>query len=365
MRRHPRYFLRRVSGFSLVELMVAITIGLLVMAAIVTVMVSSKKNYTVQDSLARLQENARFAVDFIARDLRMAGYYGCADDVSAVQNNVDTDGAPLLDTTLPLEAVEDMVVGTSTWYPSSAITDDLTGAKIKIVPGTDAITVRFMDGAGTPVTPPYMPTTAAALHVEPGNKLNKGDVVMVADCQSADVFQVTSVNPDLNGTVGHNDGAAGVSPGNAVKDLSKIYEDGAFIGKLTAARYFVATNIDRPNRPGLYRVTGAGAAQELVEGVEHMQILYGEVTDGNRARAPNVYVTADKVAVWSNVVSVRIGLLLYSLAGENTSGEYGTVEDVGPYNVNGKIVSVGDGNLDTKRVKRRVFTTTVSLRNIR
>lgn len=365
MCRHPRPFPRCVRGFSLVELMVAITIGLLVMAAIVTVMVSSKKNYTVQDSLARLQENARFAVDFIARDLRMAGYFGCADDISAVQNNVDIAGVPLLDTSRPIEAVEDMVVGTSTWYPSSATTADLTGAKIKIVPGTDAFTVRFMDGAGTPVTEPYMPTTAAALHVEPGNKLNKGDVVMVADCQGADVFQITTQNPDQNGTVGHNEGEAGVEPGNAKKDLSKIYEDGAFIGKLTAARYFVATNEDRPGRPGLYRVTGTATAQEVVEGVEHMQILYGEVTDGNRARAPNVYVTADRVASWSNVVSVRIGLLLYSLAGENTSGEYGTVEDVGPYNVNGKVVSVDDDNLVSKRVKRRVFTTTVSLRNVR
>lgn len=370
MPRRPDHMLngRHMRGFSLVELMVAVVIGLLVLAAVTTVMVNSKKNYTTQDSLARLQENARFAVDSIVRDLRMVGYFGCADDLASVKNNVNAAAATIFDTSRPIEAVEDMVVGTSTWYPfvdeTVSSTESLTGATIKIVPGTDAFTVRFMAGLGTPVLEPYMPQEGAALHIATGNGLKKGDVVMVADCSSADVFQITGpTDPNGTGTLNHNTGEAGISPGNLTKELSKIYEEKSFIGKLVASRYFVATSTVRPDRPGLYRQSGADDAQELVEGIENMQVLYGEDTDGDRV--PNVYVGADKIANWRNVVSVRIGLLAYTLASETESGEYGGVTDSGPHDVNGKELSVANGNLEAKRVKRRVFNTTVALRNLR
>jgi type IV pilus assembly protein PilW len=327
-------------------------------------MVNSKKNYTVQDSLARLQENARFAVDSIVRDLRMVGYFGCADDLAAVRNNVNPTASNVFDTSIPVEGLEDMVVGTSTWYPSGTSTSDLYGATVKIVPGTDALIVRFMAGLGTPVLEPYMPQEAAALQIATSNGLKKGDIVMVADCSSADVFQITGpTDPNGTGTLNHNTGEAGVEPGNNVKALSKIYEEKSFIAKLSALRYFVATTATRPDRPGLYRQNGVEAPQELVEGIESMQVLYGEDTDGDRV--PNVYVSADRVANWRNVVSIRIGLLAYTLASETESGEYGNVKDSGPHDVNGEELSVAKGNLEAKRVKRRVFNTTIALRNLR
>ena len=39
--------------------------------------------------MGRLQENARFAIDLLVRDIRMAGYAGCADDVAEVLNHVN------------------------------------------------------------------------------------------------------------------------------------------------------------------------------------------------------------------------------------------------------------------------------------
>jgi hypothetical protein len=73
------------------------------------------------------------------------------------------------------------------------------------------------------------------------------------------------------------------------------------------------------------------------------------------------------------VSSVRIGLLVYTLASETESGEYGGVTDSGPYNVNGTVLTgvekdysdLTKNEIKAMRVKRRVFTTTVAVRNLR
>jgi type IV pilus assembly protein PilW len=63
----------RCRGFSLVELMVALVITLILLAGIGQIFLSSKKSYTLQDSLSRMQENGRYAMDTLSQDLRRAG----------------------------------------------------------------------------------------------------------------------------------------------------------------------------------------------------------------------------------------------------------------------------------------------------
>lgn len=65
-------------GFGLVELLVAMALSLVIGAAVVQVYVSQRESYRAQDDLARLQENARFAFDQIAQDLRRVGFIGCS-----------------------------------------------------------------------------------------------------------------------------------------------------------------------------------------------------------------------------------------------------------------------------------------------
>ena len=67
-------------GLSLIELMIAITLSLFIIAAMIGLFVNSKENYRMNENMSRLQENARFAVSFLARDLRMADYRGCVRD---------------------------------------------------------------------------------------------------------------------------------------------------------------------------------------------------------------------------------------------------------------------------------------------
>ena len=67
----------RQQGLSLVELMIAITLGLVLSAAVIQVFMASRSSYRVQESLSLIQESARFAMDYIGREVRMAGYMGC------------------------------------------------------------------------------------------------------------------------------------------------------------------------------------------------------------------------------------------------------------------------------------------------
>src|SRR5262249_4071448 len=69
---------RRTRGFSLVELMVAMAISLMLLGGVVAVFMSSRASYEATDQLSRIQETGRFALDEIARDVRSAGYVGCA-----------------------------------------------------------------------------------------------------------------------------------------------------------------------------------------------------------------------------------------------------------------------------------------------
>ena len=268
----------RARGFSLVELMVAVVIGLLVLAAVTTILVNSKKNYTVQDSLARLQENARFAVDSITRGMRMSGHFGCAHEpLKATQNQLAVGGT-LYNATTGLAGVEDIAVGTSKWYPSAENTADPSGT-IKYVPGSDVLLVRYMNGAGAALAV-SMTAPTDPLIVTPNSNapLNNGDIAIDADCDTADLFQITAVTSNNDGTltVAH---ATGANKKDSFGDLDqpKNYEldQRPIITGFTIVRYFVATNTDRPGRPGLYRQIGAAAPQELVEGIESMQILYG------------------------------------------------------------------------------------------
>jgi prepilin-type N-terminal cleavage/methylation domain-containing protein len=75
-------------GFSLVELMVALVITLILLAGIGQIFLSSKKSYAIQDTLGRMQENGRYAMDVLKADLRRAGYWGGNADISTIQGSL-------------------------------------------------------------------------------------------------------------------------------------------------------------------------------------------------------------------------------------------------------------------------------------
>src|SRR5690554_7569775 len=80
----------RSRGVSLIELLVALAIGAVLVLGLVQVFGASRAAYQMSEGMARVQENARFAMDFLQRDLRMAGHFGCSTD----QAHLLDDSAP-------------------------------------------------------------------------------------------------------------------------------------------------------------------------------------------------------------------------------------------------------------------------------
>ncbi len=339
----------RCKGLSLIELMVAMVIGLLLLTGTASMFISNKRIYREQNDMGRLQENARFAMQILTEDIRMAGYAGCADDISEIANHVNgmTDDDQMLSFMNALEGIESTdglsAATTATpWLPSNS-----TGNVSEMVPGTDAIAVRYLDPTGISISSP-MPTVSAELKVTTVGNLVIGDVIALSDCDSADIMQLTQVQA-ASSHLQHNTGSG--TPGNATKNLQKKYDDNADVLRFISRRYFIGTGAS--GGPSLFRMENQdAAAQELVEGVENMQILYGEDTVGNDTIA-DTYVNAANVTNGENIVSVRLALL-FRTVNEDRSNDL----DTRTYNLLGTVFDPVDD-----RRRRRVVTNTIQIRN--
>ncbi len=349
----------RVSrGLTLLETMIAMIIGLIITAAVAQVYATSRATYQLTAGLSRVQENGRFGMEFLTRDVRMAGYSGCLSKATAVTNHLNNPTDYATDLVLGQHVSAHAYTGSA---PSAAISDwapALPAAYFTtgdVVPNTDVLVVRRASDQSEQVLPPYMPTPSAALHLETGNGLQVNDIVIVADCRSADMFQITGpTDPDSTGTLNHNIGAVSQGPGNASQDLSKTYDSDAEILKLVTRVYHIGRRNNDPNNPpALFRKEldgGVLVTQELVEGVENIQLYIGDDTDNDGIA--NIYRTADQIANWATVATVRIGLLV------RTPDKAERDVDTKTYVVAGTLIGpMGD------RYQRRVFTSTVDLRN--
>ncbi len=330
-------------GFSLVELMVAITIGLMILAAVSAVFVSSKRSYSTQDRLSRLQENARFAIQFLTRDIRMAGYSGCAKDIVNTNNTLNNSTSFLYNATVPLEGIDNTA---STWSPST-----LASTLASMKANTDAIAIRSADPSLIVPVSSTMQSETDAVGVTSVAQINTNDIVMVADCSNADVMQVTG-----NGSSALAHALSG-TPGNATQTLSKAYDTAAQVMKFHTRVYYVKNRTD--GTPALY-MQDNGTDQELVEGVESLQITYGVDTNSPSDGIPNVYLKAGEnglttAAQWASVKSIRIGMLVRTPNNKDADPDIRSSYDVNGYTFN---VTAGD------KYQRRVFLTTIQVRNM-
>ncbi len=337
----------RQGGLSLIELMVALTLGLFMTIVVGGAYVSSKGSFRYADAMSRVQENARFAMELLARNIRMAGYMGCGD-VSQYANVVNGGTNLFLDLSNPVRGYEG---GVST-FPSEFST---------AVANTDAIVLLGVDTSSEVSIKNH---NASSAQIDTGtHQIEKGAILLITDCSHSAVFQMTGpTNTGDKTNIVHNEGQAGVEPGNCNKELgsscptetSYTFKPGASVLKLSANGYFIAPASSGSGN-SLWTValnqTGSTSAQELLEGVQNMQVEYGVDLDGNKTA--DRWQKADAVetaANWPNVMAVRVSLLLNTL-------EDGLSPVAQTYTYDGTSTTAGD-----RRV-RRVYTATTTIRN--
>jgi len=321
-------------GFSLVELMVAMTIGFVVVAAVGYVYLSSRQSFRLTDSMSRMQENGRLAIETLARDVRMAGYVGCGNLKNATVNTIANPPVPVMSM-------------------ATAITGEDSGAAVANYAGTtitrpagDTISVMGAFGGGVNLVGNLVPSNANIQINGNPYDFKVGDVLMVTNCTNADIFRPTTVSSGGSVTMSHSNAT---NTGNRVG----TYGSDGIVLKMDRFTYFIGIN--PAGKRALYRTNLAKGVPEdtveLVEDVWDMQIEYGRDTNGDGAA--DAYGNATTVAAnWAQVVSARISLLL-------VSPENNIVPSSQTYTFNGAAVlaAVGDRRLF------QVLGTTIAVRN--
>ncbi|NIJ69566.1 PilW family protein [Xanthomonas sp. 60] len=333
---------RSVTGLSLVELMVAMVIGLIIMFAVVQVFMASQAASRLSEGAARVQENARFALDFIERDVRMAGHMGCVNDQAHVVKNMGDPvnhlvaarggGSPLdfgvsiQGYEAPGTAPDDTLTIGQNWEAPADLPTGVAGLAPAPAGGSDILVLRFLGAEGAPVNGISLSDGTSTVEGEAARmaRLTNNGVAApslfgIADCGHADIFEGVLANGRVT--------AAGV-------DLTRYTAQP--IGQTMLYRaeslvYYVAVSSETGQR-GLRRAradaTGTYTSnEEVVEGVESLQLMYGlDATPGISMDTPPVgHVTrlaiasdvstgtdADAANQWLRVGLVKAGLLMAS-----------------------------------------------------
>jgi type IV pilus assembly protein PilW len=338
--------------------MVGLILGLLLMGTLLQVYLGSKVTFRIQEGLSHAQDQGRLAMFFLTREARMGGFQGCAK-LGEVNPGVVADSAALA---LPvaIDYREATVVrghestGSSTWSP--ALPAGLSGVRS----GTDVVTIQHASECGAFLTGRMAAPTSPVVVTANDCALQAGRVYLVGDCSAANLFAATAVTGTGPQTLQHDNilnstGALTQAFGSNQPDAQVGYEQ-AQVLSFQSATYYIA-NSATPGHTSLWRrlndqATGAGNPQELVQGVEHLQILYGENTNGDAANTADTYVAANAVSNWANVVSLRVSLLV------QTTEEVDSKTHTDTYDLLGTTVDPPDD-----RRLREVMVTTISLRN--
>jgi len=325
-------------GFTLVELLVALALGLIVLLGLTVVFARNSGNHVELERTVRQVEGARFSLDLINEDLLHAGYFGDFNPNRLLPN------APAYQTPDPCATA----VGLQGWDTAAtpvqipvAVQGIGPGAALACLsnrrPGTDAIVVRHAE-TGAPTA--LAAATANNLYIQ----ISRCSTQLALTPIRAAAGQSATLNLQLPD-------CATVNP---------------VLRRLTQRTYYVATcndciaNDGIPTLKRVEMIDGAMRTMSVAEGIENLQVEYG--LDTNNDGRPDNFVTLGSGAiatpavapnVWQNVVSVRVHLL--ARATDTTAG----YSDVRTYQV-GPDVSVSP----TDSFKRTLLATTVRLNNV-
>jgi len=299
---------RNHHGFTLIEIMVAMLIGLFLMGGVLQLFSGMNTSARLQQQMGYLQENGRLAIELLSKDIRNADYWGCAANVN-VGSVIDPEG----------DGYNKAIHGAQAQNGLSG-TDGADGAAGE-QDAPDTITLRGTSGMGDIVIESHQ-IQAATIQASGAdvNNLKLGQIVMISNCSSADMFQITN-DPSKSGQQVNHGTGGNVKPGNAAtysqgegnctNCFQTSYEDTGALLLVPYSTTFAILDSPASGLPALF-MTNTGNCPtgcELIEGVENMQIQYGEDTTDDRS--VNRYVDADEAGLdMNNVIAVKISLLV-------------------------------------------------------
>lgn len=436
----PRTFsLRPQRGVSLIELMIAVALASFLLIGLIQVFGASRQAYQASVGISRIQEGSRFALEFLQRDLRMAGHLGWANDVarmfsatypaptanariSQLDNLMALDNNPAdqFNSALELASADfpfrfDMAVqgfeaantapgqtialagraaeAASHWTP--AIDAGLYAAMSpRPLAGSDVIVMRFLGQDGVPVRFDKDANSISYLAAADAGFMQALRYYGIANYGAAALFQAPAVPTGTTITVvagsgGEND--------RLFQSASEPLRGNVMLYPVNIYAYYVG--LGASGVPSLFRAVFSGntwTSEELVEGVEMLQLTYGRDTlrvAGGPPPAPGAsaptcplggascvpdgsvddYVTAsdlvvgltteaERAARWRSVGAVRVGLLMRSTERAGTPDRDEANANVGNLQIGRSVIDLPDGAA-SDGVLRRPFESTVALRN--
>lgn len=417
--RHPMHVFQR--GLSLIELMIAIALGVVLLLGLIQIFGGVRASFNAADARARIQENGRFAMEFLRRDARMSGHLGCQNEFyhfpstairpiepgfngassSGFYNHlVARDGASIRDNapytthihrpvevynynaTSPGDATYVIASATpapdgnaANWTPALPnAANQLNGIASLAIPGSDIVVFRYFDEETVTLRSPAVTQAGVITLGAAAAGIQRFALYGLTECNVASLFQITAapaattVTAASGGLNLQRDGS-----GNWFTNAYVNYGEGTMMHRYRFVVYYVGVGTNGPAlmRRTLIQAPTAAAqgtqlapAEEVIEGVEMMQILVGVDTDTpredfvNAYRSPSVHLAGATTPALVDdrlrqISSLRISLLLRGNASQSNAQRARDTIVVGDINV----------TLPTDGRARQTYDTTVAVRN--
>ena len=348
-------------GFTLVELLIAMVLGLVVVGGGLYLFSGIVQSSVVNQSVSSLQSNGRFAMDLIGREVRSAGYIGCVSDRTGTLS-VKMSNPPTTD--LGDTAITGYLVQTPTnWSPDNPDSYTAPTGVGEPVPGTYALGVQYAQFPGYNLQT-SMSSVSGSMELDRNDDISieDGQAMVISDCTSADLF---SASRPTNGITSMT-----MSTGAS---LTKAYTMPEFASESTRIMPFISTlfyvgDTQRTTSRGdnvyslfahSYPYNSGSDLVELIEGVDQLVVEFGiRQPDGSQLYARPDETTSSA----QDIETLKLGLLLSSFE------HFGSVDVSRTYNLAGEsITSAGGAGTgltypDDNRM-RMPFNATFNVRN--
>lgn len=347
-------------GLGLVELMIAITLGLFLVGGAIQVFMTSQTTHRTVGSVSDIQGSARYSMYLLDKDIRMAGYTGCvtrggSQEVTNMLDSSDT----LYDFSSGGLLGENNITGLPASLTTALATDPppLVGTDVLIVRSPIGSPTNLSTNNNSAVIFTDVITNETGACDDETNRVNgicKGDLLMVADCAKARIFQATNTTVTHGGSQFNIVHASSGTPGNSQSSWggnnapeNEKFGSDSEIFRISTVVYYIGDDANS-DVPVLYRKEGNASATVIADGVQDMQLEYGR--DNNGDFEVDEYVTANSVTDWTAILAVRIRLHL-------VSKDDNVLNDSQTYTFNGAEQTATD------RRMHYALTSTIALRN--